>query len=176
MTLVEIFSIIIIHWIADFIMQDEKWALGKSKNWSDLLLHTFTYSFTFFWGIACLILYIIGRGEDNFLLSISFAIITFIFHTATDYFTSRIVSKRFALEAPFNLKLDNNVFKSGDIIVADNKEELIVMHDYIKHNYNTYRVKLYNSMPNFGAFTIIGLDQVLHYIQLFGTYYLLVKM
>ena len=37
MNLIEIFSIIIIHWFADFIMQDEKWALGKSKNWSDLL-------------------------------------------------------------------------------------------------------------------------------------------
>lgn len=28
-------------------------------------------------------------------------------------------------------------------------------------------------IPNFGAFTIIGFDQVLHYGQLFGTYYLL---
>lgn len=30
-------------------------------------------------------------------------------------------------------------------------------------------------IPNFGAFTIIGFDQVLHYGQLFGTYYLLTK-
>lgn len=43
MNLIEIFSIIIIHWFADFLMQDEKWALGKSKNWKDLLSHTFTY-------------------------------------------------------------------------------------------------------------------------------------
>ena len=28
-------------------------------------------------------------------------------------------------------------------------------------------------IPNLGAFTIIGFDQVLHYTQLFGTYYLL---
>jgi hypothetical protein len=28
-------------------------------------------------------------------------------------------------------------------------------------------------IPNFGAFTVIGFDQVLHYGQLFGTYYLL---
>jgi hypothetical protein len=28
-------------------------------------------------------------------------------------------------------------------------------------------------IPNTGAFTVIGFDQVLHYIQLFGTYYLL---
>lgn len=34
--------------------------------------------------------------------------------------------------------------------------------------------KYYGSpIPNFGAFTIIGLDQVLHYAQLFATFYLL---
>jgi hypothetical protein len=36
--------------------------------------------------------------------------------------------------------------------------------------------KYYGSpIPNFGAFTIIGFDQVLHYAQLFLTYYLLTK-
>jgi hypothetical protein len=30
-------------------------------------------------------------------------------------------------------------------------------------------------IPNTGAFTVIGFDQVLHYIQLFGTYYLLIN-
>jgi len=30
-------------------------------------------------------------------------------------------------------------------------------------------------IPNIGAFTVIGFDQVLHYIQLFGTFYLLTK-
>jgi len=34
--------------------------------------------------------------------------------------------------------------------------------------------KYYGSpIPNLGAFSIIGLDQVLHYAQLFGTYYFL---
>ena len=37
MNLIEILSILGIHWIADFVFQDEKWALGKSKNWNDLL-------------------------------------------------------------------------------------------------------------------------------------------
>lgn len=36
--------------------------------------------------------------------------------------------------------------------------------------------KYYGSpIPNFGAFSIIGFDQVLHYGQLFLTYYLLTK-
>lgn len=129
LTLIEIFAIIIMHWFADFVMQDEKWALGKSKNWNDLLKHTITYT-------MCWIpfLYIVKwhyniEGINPLGL---FLPITLCFHTATDYFTSRIVSKKF-----------NN--------------------------------KQYGSpIPNFGGFTIIGIDQVLHYLQLFITYYLLI--
>ena len=36
--------------------------------------------------------------------------------------------------------------------------------------------KYYGSpIPNFGAFTVIGFDQVLHYTQLFLTFYLLIN-
>ena len=129
LTLTEIFVIIIVHWFADFIMQDEKWALGKSKNWEDLLSHTTVYSIL--WSIPMIFLFY----NENFIkwwLSIScFILVTFLAHTITDYFTSRIVSKKFT-----------------------NKE--------------------YGSaIPNLGGFTIIGFDQVLHYIQLFLTYYYL---
>ena len=121
MTLLEIFTIIIVHWIADFVFQDEKWALGKSKNWIDLLTHTTMYSL--FWFVMLIFL--------PFNLTLVFWFSTFIFHTITDYFTSRIVAKRF----------ENKYYGSP--------------------------------IPNFGAFTIIGIDQVLHYIQLFITFYLL---
>lgn len=137
MSLVEIFSIIIIHFIADFIMQDEKWALNKSKNWNDLLFHTFTYSFL--WWIPVMMI-ALSLQTSNELISETmskgalFILITFICHTITDYFTSRIVSKKFA------------------------------------------EGKYGSPIPNFGAFTLIGLDQVLHYIQLFSTYYLLTKL
>lgn len=136
MTLIEIFAIFIIHYIADFILQDEKWALGKSKNWNDLLSHTLTYSGIWF-GVAVLInLITIGGFLGREILFspeyiMLFTIITFICHTITDYFTSRIVSKMFA-----------------------------------ENRYGS-------SIPNWGAFSMIGLDQVFHYIQLFGTYYLL---
>jgi hypothetical protein len=137
MSLIEIFSIIIIHFIADFIMQDEKWALGKSKNWNDLLFHTFTYSFL--WWIPVMMI-ALSLQTSNELISetmnkgVLFILITFICHTITDYFTSRIVSKKFA------------------------------------------EGKYGSAIPNFGAFTLIGGDQVLHYIQLFATYYYLIKI
>jgi hypothetical protein len=136
MTLIEIFTIIIVHFIADFIMQDEKWALGKSKNWDDLLSHTFIYSLVWFFTISVILTLKAEAGLDYLVIlpiSAVFMVITLITHTATDYFTSRIVSKKFA------------------------------------------EGKYGSAIPNFGAFTTIGADQVLHYIQLFLTYYLLVK-
>jgi len=131
LTLTEIFAIIIIHWIADFVFQDEKWALGKSKNWNDLLTHTLIY--TFIWWSPIMILYVLYSNAlpVNAFQVYGFLIITFVTHTITDYFTSRVVSKKF----------ENKHYGSA--------------------------------IPNFGAFTIIGIDQVLHYIQLFTTYYLL---
>ena len=65
---------------------------------------------------------------------IYFPFITFFFHTLTDYFTSRVVSRLFAEK------------------------------------------KLGTSIPNLGAFSVIGFDQVLHYIQLFLTFYFLTNV
>lgn len=116
MNLVEIFSIIIIHWIADFVLQTDEQAKGKSKQWLPLLSHTVTYSVVFFVGITFFI---------SSINAILFMLITFVAHTITDYFTSRLNSKLWA---------------EGKV-----------------HNF----------------FVSIGFDQVLHYIQLFTTYYLL---
>jgi len=136
-TLIVILSIIFIHWVADFIFQDEEWAVNKSKSFKALIKHTYTYSlvwvyaFSFFaiWGnhFGGMTPKQLGWSPYMFF----FPFITFVIHTITDYFTSKIVSKKFS----------NNHYGSA--------------------------------IPNFGAFSIIGLDQVLHYIQLFTTYYLL---
>ena len=143
MGLSEIFAIIIIHYIADFIFQDEKWVLGKSKNMVDLLSHTITYSAIWFMIGLFYIAIQLGVSDVphgcncacNLLAPLTFfTIITFILHTITDYFTSRVVSKKFA----------NGEYGS--------------------------------TIPNIGAFSWIGGDQVLHYIQLFTTYYLLINM
>lgn len=86
------FIIIVIHFIADFICQDEKWALGKSKNWNDLLSHTFTYSAV--WVIPILFLFPGNWTTLDYVInSLLFATITFVAHTITDYFTSRVTSK-----------------------------------------------------------------------------------
>lgn len=120
MNLIEIFSIILIHWFADFVLQTDKQAKGKSKNWSDLLEHTLGYSTVWLVIGSCLwILY------DDIWIGAKFALITFICHTITDYFTSRLNSK---------------LWSEGKV-----------------HNF----------------FVSVGFDQVLHYVQLFTTYWLL---
>lgn len=133
MTLTIIFTIIIVHWIADFIFQAEEWATNKSKSFGSLVCHTIAY--TLVWWFGASLLFIVPSDISIFGIGVdvpkvfAFCCITFVAHTVTDYFTSKIVSYKFA-----------------------NKE--------------------YGSpIPNFGAFTIIGFDQVLHYVQLFLTYY-----
>lgn len=128
MSLIEIFTILIIHWIADFVFQKETWAKNKSKKWDALLIHTITYSFI--WLCAALIIDLYTMLKINIwyfeVYQVQmFVLITFITHTITDYFTSRLNSK----------------------LWAKGKTHLF--------------------------FVSIGFDQILHYIQLFTTYYLL---
>ena len=170
MNLIDIFSIIIIHFITDFIFQDEKWALGKSKNLNDLTTHTTVYSVLWWFPMSIML--------NDFTLAVLFVIVTFIIHTITDYFTSKIVSKKFIKESIFTLTIDKLVYNKGDILNKDDDFGFIVM-DKIEPSFAnkySYKIKRYNPIPNLGAFTMIGLDQVLHYIQLFTTYYLLTKI
>jgi hypothetical protein len=118
--------IVVMHWVADFIFQAEEWSLGKSKTWAPLLKHTVTYSILWYFPVVVM--------TSEWVLAFAFVGITFIAHTITDYFTSRIVSKKFA-----------------------------------KGYYGS-------PIPNFGAFSTIGFDQVLHYVQLIVTWYFLFEM
>ena len=144
LSLTEIFIILIIHWIADFVLQTDKQAKGKSKNWKDLLSHTISYSMIFFCvGILLSLLLIV----PNILYVFYFTAITFICHTITDYFTSKLNTK--LLPPITELSFGSDVF-------GDNK-----MLAYPKNS----------SWHNF--FVGVGGDQILHYIQLFLTYYYL---
>jgi len=131
------FIIIVIHWIADFVLQTEDMAMNKSKSFKALIKHTFVYSLCWYlvlfgfsvWGNHFGGPSIEELGWSSWMML--FPVITFVFHTLTDYVTSRITSKKF-----------------------ENKQ-------------------YYAVFPKLGAFSVIGLDQVLHYAQLFLTYHLL---
>lgn len=120
MSLFTIFSIIIIHWFADFVLQTHWQATNKSKNNEALTLHVLSYSTV--WLIVANVYFII---TGNYLVLAFFPIITFICHWVTDYFTSRLNAK---------------LWVKGDV-----------------HNF----------------FVSVGFDQVLHYVQLFLTFYFL---
>lgn len=109
---------IISHWIFDFLFQTDYMGNNKSKDIFALLSHTMVYSVL--WLIPMTLL----LGLEK---AVAFAGITFLIHTLTDYFTSKLTHKLY--------------------------------------NYNLIRL----------FFNVIGGDQVLHYIQLFFTYYLLTK-
>lgn len=75
-----LFAILIIHWIADFVLQTDQQAKNKSKDSWALMAHTSIYS-------------LIWLIPTYFVLSFNcftFVLITFIAHTITDYFTSRL--------------------------------------------------------------------------------------
>ena len=81
-----VIAIIIIHWFADFVMQNGEDAKNKSHDINALLRHTTTYSLLWI-PLAILTLGVMG---------IAFVGITFILHTLTDYFTSKHTSKQYA--------------------------------------------------------------------------------
>ncbi len=125
-SLASIFTILVIHWIADFVFQTDWQAQNKSKNNIALLTHTINYSVC--WAIPIIFL-LPGdwTTRDYLIASVQFTLVTFICHTITDYFTSRL---------------------------------------------NTY---LYNKKQIHYFFVSIGFDQILHYVQLFLTYYYIIN-
>lgn len=93
---------LLIHTIADFVFQDEKWAKNKSKDFDQLLNHTLTYSaFWFMCGVIYIIfemLYLdlnVDIACHHMRLNLIFSTITFLAHTTTDYFSSKITSRQY---------------------------------------------------------------------------------
>lgn len=122
-----IFYILIIHWIGDFMLQTDKQAKGKSSSWNCLLTHTATYS----WFMTIFITLVLPSNwlfGKYIIIALLFGLITFVLHTITDYFTSR---------------LNKKLLQKNDT-----------------HNF----------------FVSVGGDQILHYLQLFLTYYYVCKL
>jgi hypothetical protein len=82
-----ILLILLIHWLADAVLQTEKQATNKWNNADYLTAHTSTYSIVW-------LLFTIGMGF-NFYACLAFTGITFLVHTITDGITSKITHNFF---------------------------------------------------------------------------------
>jgi len=89
-----VLGILFIHWVCDFVLQTDWQAQNKSKRWDALLLHTGIYS-TAFYASLTIFTFLMGVSIRIYSLLI-FLGVTFICHTITDYFTSRVNSKLYA--------------------------------------------------------------------------------
>jgi len=92
------FIIIFIHWIADFVLQTDWQAQNKSKNNFALLSHTSNYSMVWLLPM-CFVFGMMKEGATTEWIvwsTLYFSVITFVVHTITDYFTSRLNSKLWA--------------------------------------------------------------------------------
>lgn len=133
MDLIEIFIILTIHWIADFIFQSRWQANNKSKN--NLALASHVWAYTLIWFVFFLLysiyLYVqlidTGGSIGINIVVLWFFPITFVAHFITDWITSRMTS----------------------------------------YYYRTKQIHKF--------FVTVGFDQILHYVQLFLTYYILTK-
>ncbi len=112
--------ILIIHWIADFLLQTDYMASNKSHSMRALLMHVVVYTIatTVLWRVAGIV------APDAKSIAIV-VVLTFVAHTATDFVTSRA-------------------------------------------NAGFWRRQAWRPF-----FNMVGFDQLLHYGQLFGTWWLL---
>jgi cellobiose-specific phosphotransferase system component IIC len=96
-TLISIFIVLFIHWIADFVVQTTWQAQNKSKNIAALTYHVVSYTtvWAIVYGILCL-LWGFGSLEYSPVSDLTlwwFFPITFAAHWITDYFTSKLTTK-----------------------------------------------------------------------------------
>lgn len=79
-------GLIVVHWFADFVLQTDQQAQNKWNNTRALLEHTGSYALVFLL-IASVVMPL------HPWLALSFALITGIIHTGTDYVTSKITHR-----------------------------------------------------------------------------------
>lgn len=94
-TLIVILYPIISHWVADFVLQTSYEGNNKSKSFSALLSHTFTYAtvMTLFMEV----LFFTGLiGVHSYWALITFWVLMFGTHTIIDYYTSKWTSRLYA--------------------------------------------------------------------------------
>lgn len=80
--------LLVVHWIADFVLQTHWQASNKSKNNVALFRHVMIYAASL--GVSAALIFGPGIGWLLFVL------VNFALHFATDYITSRASSKLYA--------------------------------------------------------------------------------
>ncbi len=83
-----IITILLAHWVSDFILQNRWMADNKGKQFIPLLIHVCVYTV----GLFCLILIY----SHNYLLASEYALINGIVHFITDKFSSKATSYYYA--------------------------------------------------------------------------------
>lgn len=73
-------SLLLAHYVGDFILQSDKVAVQKSRSWGALTQHVALYSGCFVW------------------MGLTFALVTFVCHFLVDAATSRVGAKLFYFE------------------------------------------------------------------------------
>lgn len=98
LSFVEIATILVSHWIFDFIVQTDEQAKGKSLDVNYLNEHVFTYSLCMFIPMGLLFYNGPFNMIGSLLLTFVFCLWTFGFHWITDYYTSRKMRKLYEQE------------------------------------------------------------------------------
>jgi len=148
-------SLVIIHFLGDFLAQNDWMAIHKSKRLDALTLHVLAYTSVLF-----VVLISLDYRSD---LALLFAVTTFLAHWVTDFFTSKLSRKLFWMTGPYT---GVTQLRMGQ---PENVEGATTMHFptgetvYIDHEGQGIQSRHW-------FFCWIGFDQVLHYVQLAVTY------
>lgn len=140
-------SLLVAHWIADFVCQTDDMAKNKSSSWGWLTWHADVYSCVMgTWAVIFLFPVV------TFVQALSFFGLTFVTHFLTDAVTSRI-TRRLWFFKPF---MDWNP-PVGDPNHVDSLDCPAQLWYPVPGNSRHY------------FFVVIGLDQVIHYWTLLWT-------
>lgn len=83
--------ILVTHWVGDFVLQTDDQAKNKSTDLGYLLEHTASYSLL--WILSSFFMFEDADYITKWLKMGLFVGITFLIHTLTDYFTSKLNKK-----------------------------------------------------------------------------------
>ena len=132
----DIVILLVVHWIADFLLQPKEIAMYKSSDMGVLTQHVFLYTLAM--GAAVVYssvsyggFFTNAESYPQFLETMAFLFVTFAIHWLTDFITSKWLA---------------SLYKKGK----------------------------YYGFPGF--FPVLGLDQLLHQLQLIYTYYFLTQI